>query len=105
MTSNTALTVLAGARAHLPANVGQLKHTDQALGEGIAAPFAVIGYKGARWSVRHRGNTTVLERRDAQGRPDGFVPFLDLVVLRAATHHSKTYYAKNYQDGDDDVPD
>src|SRR5215813_11748981 len=100
MTSNTALTVLAGARAHLPANVGQLKHTDQALGEGIAAPFAVIGYKGARWSVRHRGNTKVLEQADGS-----FVPFLDMVLLHAAPHHSKIYYAKSYQDGDDEVPD
>jgi hypothetical protein len=81
------------------------KYAGQELGAGIAAPFAVIGYKGARWSIRHRGNTHVLERKDAQGRPDGFVPFLDLVILLSASHHSKVYYEKPYIDGSDDMPD
>src|SRR5215471_17524436 len=83
----------------------QSKYADQELGAGIAAPFAVIGYKGGKWSIRHRGTTTILERKDAQGRSEGPVPFLDLVILFAASHHSKVYYAKQYSDGDDDVPD
>jgi hypothetical protein len=103
MTQQNALTVIGGMKISTVAK--QSKYADQELGAGIAAPFAVIGYKGGRWSIRHRGNTHVLERRDAQGRPDGFVPYLDLVVLLAASHHSKVYYAKNYTDGDDSIPD
>lgn len=103
MTQQNALAVLSGAK--ISSLALQSKYATQELGAGIAAPFAIIGYKGARWSIRHRGTTTVLERFDAQGRRDGFVPFLDVVILLAATHHSKVYYAKNYQDGDDDVPD
>lgn len=101
--AENALTVIGSMKISTLAK--QSKYADQELGAGIAAPFAVIGYKGGRWSIRHRGNTHVLERRDAQGRPDGFVPYLDLVVLLAASHHSKVYYEKNYTDGDDNPPD
>jgi len=100
-----ALAVLGGMKNSISSYAKQSKYADQALGEGIAAPFAVIGYKGARWSIRHRGNVTVLQRYDAQNRPDGFVPYLDLVVLFAASHHSKVYYEKAYVDGSDDMPD
>lgn len=94
-----ALTIIANMKISTRAKA-VLKHADEELAPGIAAPFAVIGYKGARWSVRARGNTTVLEQDDGS-----FVPFLDVVMLHAAAHHSKIYYAKTYQDGDDDVPD
>src|SRR5215470_633218 len=77
-----------------------LKHADEELAPGIAAPFAVIGFKGSRWSLKHRGQITTFERSDGS-----FEPFLDVVMLYAAPHHSKIYYAKAYQDGDDDVPD
>jgi len=103
MTTQNALAILSGAKISDLAR--QSKFATQELGAGIAAPFAVIGYKGGRWSVRHRGVTTVLQRFDASGRPDGFVPFLDLVILQAASHHSKIYYAKAYTDGDDEIPD
>lgn len=97
--NKNALTVIANMKISTRAKQ-VLRHADEELAPGIAAPFAVIGYKGARWSVRHRGNTTVLERDDGS-----FVPFLDVVMLFAAPHHSKVFYAKAYQDGDDDVPD
>jgi hypothetical protein len=83
----------------------ELKYVDQELGAGIAAPFAVIGFKGGKWSIRHRGNTTLLMRYDAHGREEGPLPFIEVVILFAASHHSKVYYAKNYQDGDDAIPD
>jgi hypothetical protein len=102
MTQN-ALAVLGGMKISTLAK--KSKYADQELGAGIAAPFAVIGFKGGKWSIRHRGITHLLERKDAQGRSEGPVPFLDLVILFAASHHSKVYYAKQYQDGDDDIPD
>lgn len=77
-----------------------LKHADEELAAGIAAPFAVIGFKGGKWSVRSRGTVKELENPDGSS-----IPFIDVVVLYAASHHSKIYYAKVYQDGDDDVPD
>jgi hypothetical protein len=101
--SQNALTII--SKMQLAPNARQVKYADQELGAGIAAPFAVIGYKGARWSIRHRGNTHVLQRYDGQGRPDGFPPYLNLVILLAASHHSKVYYAKDYKEGDDGIPD
>jgi hypothetical protein len=101
--ADNSLTVIGGMKISTKAK--QSKYADQELGAGIAAPFAVIGFKGGRWAIKSRGTTHVLERRDAQGRPDGFVPYLDVVILLAASHHSKVYYAKTYQDGDEGVPD
>jgi len=104
MSDNKDLALLAEAAAQLPANARQLKHADEAIGIGIAAPFAVIGYKGARWSIRHRGNVTMLEKTDQDGEKYA-VPHLDLIALYAATHNSKTYYEKAWVDGNDDPPD
>lgn len=81
------------------------KFAGQEFGAGIAAPFPVIGYKGGKWSIRHRGTNTMLMRKDAQGRDEGPLPFLELVALHVASNHSKTYYAKAYKDGDEEVPD
>ena len=83
----------------------QSKYADMDLGKGLSAPFPVIGYKGSKWSVRNRGTTYPCEVPDATGRFKIPVPFLDLVVLYGAEHNSKTYYSKNYQDGDDHPPD
>jgi hypothetical protein len=103
--ADNSLALLANISTQLAPNARKLKYADQDLGAGIQAPFAVIGYKGGRWSVRHRGSTKVLERFDEKGRPDGFVPYLDLVVLYAAGHNSKVYYATGYVEGSDSPPD
>lgn len=103
MTEKNALTTLANMKISTRAR--QMKHANEELAPGIAAPFAVIGYKGGHWSIRHRGNVTELERKTADGRPDGYEPFIHVVMLHAAPHHSKVYYEKPYVDGNDDPPD
>ena len=58
------------------------------LSDGIGSGYAVIGYRGKTWSVRHRGEKKNFVRPD-DGSPVGH---LDVVILRAAPHKSKSYY-------------
>src|SRR5262245_25458393 len=104
MDHQNALAVIRGI--NIPAEARTLLNNyDKELAPGIDAPFDVITYKGGHWGMVSRGNRTIFERKTADGRPDGYEPFLYLVLLNGADHHSKVYYAKTYQDGDDDMPD
>jgi len=67
---------------------------------GIQASFAVVGYKGRSWRLKHRGEENLV--RDAQGRP---MPDLDVVIVGVAPSISKIYYEKAYVEGDDSAPD
>jgi len=67
---------------------------------GVQASFAVVGYKGRNWRLKHRGEETLL--RDAQGRP---IPELDVVIVGVAPSISKIYYERAYVEGDDSAPD
>ena len=67
---------------------------------GVQASFAVVGYKGKVWRVKHRGQETPL--RDARGQP---MPTLDVVILGASQYMAKIYYEKQYVEGDDSAPD
>ena len=67
---------------------------------GVQASFAVVGYKGRSWRLKHRGEETLL--RDAQNRP---MPELDVVIVGVAPSISKIYYARAYVEGDDSAPD
>lgn len=67
---------------------------------GVQASFAVVGYKGRAWSLKHRGENTLV--RDAKGAP---VPTLEIVIVGVAPAVSKIYYQKAYVEGDDNAPD
>jgi len=67
---------------------------------GVQASFAVVGYKGRSWRLKHRGEETLL--RDGQNRP---IPELEVVIVGVAPSVSKIYYAKSYTEGDDSAPD
>lgn len=76
-----------------------LNATDDNLAEGIGQSYAVIGYKGKIWSLRHRGERKVIIRPD-DGTPSGY---LDVIVLGQAKAKSKSFYKKydpNTSDGD-----
>lgn len=66
----------------------------------VQAGFAVVGFKGKTWSVRHRGETKFFTKPD--GSPE---PFLDVVVVGVAAGLSKKFYMKKYTDGDMGAPD
>jgi hypothetical protein len=67
---------------------------------GVQASFAVIGYKGRSWRLKHRGEEILL--RDDRGTP---TPHLDVVIVGVANAISKIYYEKSYVEGDDNPPD
>lgn len=65
------------------------------LAEGIGSSYAVIGYKGKVWSLRHRGTKYTFTRPD-DGSPTNYI---DVIILRQAHAKSKSFYAEGWQDG------
>lgn len=70
------------------------------LGAGIAASFAVMGYKGKIWSIRYRGEETKLLR--AEGDP---IASIEAIIVASADHLSKLFYEGGYQEGNTNPPD
>ena len=58
------------------------------LADGIGQSYGVIRYKGKVWSVVHRGVRKNVVRPD-DGTPSSY---LDVIILSAADHKSKSYY-------------
>lgn len=77
----------------------------RALAAGIKPSFAVVTFKGKTWGIRHRGTTTQLLARDQNGQVIGAIPTVDLVIIKAATAISKSYYIEKYKEGDFNQPD
>jgi hypothetical protein len=70
------------------------------LSSGIASSYAIVGYKGKVWSVKHRGTETKLLRSD--GDVQGSI----LCVIVATNRNlSKIYYAQGYTEGSSSAPD
>lgn len=88
--------------AGLPAvfqNTPNLPDMNAAGQAGLSAGFAVIGYKGSKWHLKHRGETEML--MDG-GAPK---PFLSVVIVGVAPQISKQWYEKKFTEGDDASPD
>lgn len=73
---------------------------EESLSDGIGSSYAVIGYKGKTWSIRHRGDKFVFKRAD-DGTPVGY---LDVIILRQARVKSKSYYAEYVEGADGTRP-
>jgi hypothetical protein len=76
----------------------------------LTSSFAVIGYKGARWRIKYRGDWTTLEAsagvgHDGRPLPVSPVPTLDVVVCGMSASMSKTFYEHTFVEGADDPPD
>lgn len=62
----------------------------QSLSEGIGTSYPVVFYRGKTWSFRFRG-----DRKDFVRPDDGTAAgYLDVIILGAAAHKSKSYYKK-----------
>ena len=75
----------------------------QRLDDGVSAGFARISYKGSKWGIRYQGAYTPIQAR----MPTGELiqsPFLDVVILRAAGHPNKAWYAGAYSEGEMSQP-
>lgn len=73
----------------------------QELGAGVTAGFAVVGYKGKVWSIKHRGDVNV------QLRPDDKQPKarMEFVVVKAAPTISKILYIDGWNEESTAPPD
>jgi hypothetical protein len=83
-----------------------IKHADifsapaSVIPEFASGGFAVLSPKGSKWRIKHKGEENMIT--DADGDPKSTI---DLVIIDAPAHISKTYYAAGYVEGSTDAPD
>lgn len=70
------------------------------LSAGVSSGFGVISIRGSKWRIKKGGEETPVV--DAAGDP---VARLEVVILKASTAVSKTYYAGAYIEGSNEEPD
>ena len=90
MEMNDQLAVLAQRPAYLQA----AQPTQNALGAGISVGFPTLSIKQSIFRVKQGDTETPLQDRH-----------IDLVIVAANAHVSKTYYMKQWQPGDAEAPD
>lgn len=95
-----ALVPLAGGVPSVFASYTNLPDMNAAAQQGLTAAFAVIGYKGKNWRIKHRGEEEVVF--DPNGAP---APFLNVIIVGVSPNISKQFYDKKYTEGDDGAPD
>jgi hypothetical protein len=71
------------------------------LGAGVSSSYAVMGYRGKVWAIKHAGKETPLMRDDGDG-PRGSI---EVVILKSAAAVSKIFYKGGYVDGANQAPD
>jgi hypothetical protein len=75
----------------------------QRLDDGVSAGFPRVSYKGSKWGIRYQGAYTPIQMM-MQDRTVIQSPFLDVVILRAAGHPNKAWYAGAYTEGEQTAP-
>lgn len=92
----------------LPASFGPLssafggtQSANDELGAGVASSYAIMGFKGKVWTLRHQGVDTPLMREDG----DGARGSIEVVILKASPAVSKIFYKSGYVDGSNAAPD
>ena len=73
---------------------GALPDMASAAQAGIQASFAVVGFKGKNWRIKHRGDDKLL--LDQRGVP---VPSLDVVIVGISPNISKIFYEGKFVEG------
>ena len=92
----------------LPKNFGAMSqvfgsHTNNdndELGSGISGGYAVMGYRGKVWAIKHQGKELPLLRDDGDG-PRGSI---EVVIIKSAAPISKIFYDGGYKDGSSEAP-
>jgi hypothetical protein len=88
--------------AHIAARRARSAVANTDLSFGVSAGFPVISYKGKVWRINQGGDSTLLT---VDGKPDGDpTPSLQVVLIRANPHMSKTYYAQGFVEGTNEKP-
>lgn len=68
---------------------------------GVAGGFSSIGFKGKVWSIRHKGEEIKLMRPDG----DGPMNSIEIVIVKAPSVVSKTWYEGGYVEDSKAPPD
>ena len=71
------------------------------LSGGITGGYGLIKYRGKVWSIQHQGNNMTLMRDDGDG-PRGSI---DVVIVKANPHLSKTFYLNGWDENNNNPPD
>lgn len=85
----------------VPAAFAGAAFTNDELGAGVAASYAVMGIKGKVWSVKFGGEEQQLMRDDGDGPRNS----IEVVLVKASPAISKIYYKNGYTDGSNQPPD
>lgn len=75
------------------------------LAGGITGGFGVISYKGKVWRIKHGGEEVALRARDPQTGVETAQSYIEVVIIKATTHLTKTYYETTYVEGSNAAPD
>lgn len=93
--------VLFDNQAALPtAFTGMLDEIGGDLSGGVQGSYAILSFKGSRFSVKYQGNTQVITNE--QGDPVGS---FEAVLVKSNPYLTKQYYAKGFVEGDNAAPD
>lgn len=95
---STDVTTFAGAA--VPAVFRDMAPDADDLSAGVSGGFAVISFRASKWRVKYQGEETLLQ--NAAGDP---IASMEVVILRANRHITKTFYEKGYTDGAVEAPD
>ena len=70
------------------------------LTSGVSGGFGVISIRGGKWRAKFGGEETLITNEEGEA-----VPSIPLVIVKASPSVSKIFYAKKYEEGDDQAPD
>jgi hypothetical protein len=74
----------------------------ESLADGIGQGYAVIGYKGKHWTIRHDGEQYAFTRQitgDDGIKEEVAMNYIDVIILRSAPSKSKSYYPSKEEGG------
>jgi hypothetical protein len=89
---------LAAMQARQPGEMSEL-------GGGITGGFGVIGYKGKAWHIKYNGEDTILKDVDPRTGMETNRSYIELVIIKATNHLTKTWYEQAYVEGSNAPPD
>jgi hypothetical protein len=99
--SNTGMQVFMGGAVR-PANVAAAFDEEGNIKDKISIPSMSIA--GKKFSMKISGETTILTRPDPDTGEKVNLPFVNVVVVAMNPNRSRTYFAKPYVEGENQLP-
>jgi hypothetical protein len=93
---------LAALDQKLPAHIAKLGQQDEDWGSGTTAGFPIISTKGKVFHIKRGDESTMVEDPNEAGEA---ARSLNVVIIKTHKGVTKTFYAKNYEEGSVDKPD